>query len=611
MSFALVLPKTWIVYGGKEWIGGQFVEYLKSIGHIVHDPDTSLIDTDGIENDFTMYNCDHVICAIDSYNNDDLVESIDNNFYGPLNLALMCQRHKIHMTYVGTATTTSMSGKFSLLQCINALLNQFDCVLTLLLYKVIGDHPHQNNYITKMIHCDRIIGSTTNYVSVIHSLLPLAITIAANKEIGTIHLANPTTISTANILTMYKEIVDNHFTWLESDSIDHEQNNTIICTNRLESLVSKYNIHGLQCASIAVRDALQQYYLKDPWIPQNILVTGGCGFIGSHLVQRLLQTDYVNHVVTVDKISYCSFADPFMIMTKSEQELYKNRHSLEVADILDRDRILEIIDSYKIDTILHLAAETHVDRSFESSLRFTETNVVGTHNMLQCCLDRRTQIKRFIHVSTDEVYGGNDIDVGFTEKSLLNPTNPYAASKVAAEALVKSYQHSFGIPCIITRGNNVYGSCHFPDKLIPKFICLLKAHKSLPVHGSGSSKRSFLHVTDTANAMEIIMRWGSVGDIYNIAGDHEYSVLDVVQYLREIASGMTITTEGAPDRAFNDQRYFIDSTKLRRLGWEPKVSFNDGLRDTFKWFMDHDIADFWNIKEVEIGLQAHPEHNKA
>lgn len=348
--------------------------------------------------------------------------------------------------------------------------------------------------------------------------------------------------------------------------------------------------------------------------PKRILCTGSCGFIGAFFVRYLLETyNDIEIVVTYDKIIKCSKPHPFVCT--SSQYKYYNKHVLVKGDICDQDLVLDTLNKYNIDTIVHLAALTHVDYSFHSSMEFTKTNVMGTHVILQCALDLKDQIKRLIIISTDEIYGTTSCNNNepCTENSILNATNPYAATKVAAEALVKSYVTSFNLPCIITRGNNVIGPEQFPDKAFPKFICRLLRGLPIELHGSGLAQRSFLYVDDTVNAIDTIMRKGQVGQIYNIAADQEITMVDLANWIvNHIETEHPEIKLPSPrikfveDRAFNDQRYFISSQLLYDLGWKPTVTLEQGLVKTFKWYYEnHQKLWFWE-DQIDKSLAAHP-----
>lgn len=301
---------------------------------------------------------------------------------------------------------------------------------------------------------------------------------------------------------------------------------------------------------------------------KRILVTGGCGFIGSNFINYYMDTHPIDKIVNIDRLDYCA---------KETNVKPNDNYTFIKGDINDRELIIKTLIDYHIDTVIHFAAQTHVDNSFEewTSLDFTRDNVLGTHTLLECCRIYK-KIHRFLHMSTDEVYGEVSLDhTGCNEKSILNPTNPYAATKAGAEMLVRSYHYSFGIPIIIMRCNNVYGPNQYPEKVIPKFISQIKNNQKCTIHGNGQTRRNFIHTYDVSTAIDTILQNGHVGKIYNIGTDNEYSVLDIARIVIEkYKPGEDIENfiEFVPDRYFNDFRYAIDSSKLRKLGWNEKIN---------------------------------------
>jgi len=255
---------------------------------------------------------------------------------------------------------------------------------------------------------------------------------------------------------------------------------------------------------------------------------------------------------------------------------------------------------------MHFAAQTHVDNSFGNSIQFTQNNVLGTHVLLEAA--KVNQVKRFIHVSTDEVYGEIDVDSNSCiETGVLEPTNPYAATKAGAEYLVKAYHKSFDLPTIITRGNNVFGEHQFPEKIIPKFICSLEKGKPLYIHGDGSHTRNYVYVGDVVSAFDIILHKGIIGEIYNIGGECELSNLQVADKLLEYYGKIGRKSElvqFVQDRPFNDKRYGINSDKLNKLGWTPVVSFDSGLAKTVHWYRWSLSVGYW--PSIDVVLVAHP-----
>ena len=309
--------------------------------------------------------------------------------------------------------------------------------------------------------------------------------------------------------------------------------------------------------------------------PTNLLVTGGCGFIGSNFINYYKEKNPDVKIINFDKLDYCSDKNGI------------NHDKLVIGNLKNKDLVVHILNEHNIDTVIHFAAQTHVDNSFGNSLEFTIDNILGTHTLLECC-KVYNKIKRFIHISTDEVYGEVDINhKGCTEKSLLNPTNPYAATKAGAEFIARSYFYSFNMPIIITRGNNVYGPRQYPEKLIPKFINQLLNNEKCTIHGKGDTRRNFIYVDDVVKAIEIILQKGIINNIYNIGTNNEYSVSEIadklITYLKpndKIEDWMQYVT----DRNFNDYRYAIKSNELYDLGWKEETNFEKGFEYTIKWF---------------------------
>jgi UDP-glucose 4,6-dehydratase len=305
----------------------------------------------------------------------------------------------------------------------------------------------------------------------------------------------------------------------------------------------------------------------------NILVTGGCGFIGSNFLNYMVDKYRNINFHNVDKLDYCANQKNVTVSNLPNYHFYK-------CDINDKNFISYILEENKIDVIVHFAAQSHVDNSFDNSLQFTIDNVMGTHTLLDCA-KRYGKLTKFIHISTDEVYGEvDDEHPGCHEKSILNPTNPYAATKASAEMLVNSYHHSYKLPVVITRGNNVYGPHQYPEKLIPKFTKLILEGKKMTIHGDGNTRRNFVHALDVAKAVEIIIEKGVIGEIYNIGTDNEYTVLEIAKMLLQKykpENKMEDWIEFVPDRPFNDYRYAINSDRLKALGWKETECFKDSF----------------------------------
>jgi UDP-glucose 4,6-dehydratase len=319
----------------------------------------------------------------------------------------------------------------------------------------------------------------------------------------------------------------------------------------------------------------------------NILVTGGLGFIGSNFVNYVSKAMSHIKIVILDKFTYCS---------SKENVIKSDNVEIVIGDIQNIELILFLCQKYKFDHIVHFAAESHVDNSFCNPLSFTLNNVYGTHCLLEACKkyhDETREIKKFLHISTDEVYGDTNDNIKRDENGIPNATNPYAASKVAAEAVVKSYYISYKFPIIITRSNNIYGINQYPDKVIPTFIYKLMKGEKLQIQGSGLQKRCFLHVDDLIQAFLLILDKGVIDNVYNISSNLEFTIIDLAKTMVEIYSETSDKKEEdiieyIQDRNFNDSRYLIDDTKIRNLGWNPvERDFKEEIKKMIVWYKNN------------------------
>ena len=327
---------------------------------------------------------------------------------------------------------------------------------------------------------------------------------------------------------------------------------------------------------------------------RNVLITGGAGFIGSHVV-RLFVTKYPEyHIINLDKLTY---AGNLANLTDIEQQ---PNYTFVKADICDFEKILELFRQYCIDGVIHLAAESHVDRSIKDPFTFAQTNVMGTLSLLQAAKvswDGQYDGKRFYHISTDEVYGALKFDgTFFTETTKYDPHSPYSASKASSDHFVRAFHDTFGMPTLVTNCSNNYGPYQFPEKLIPLFINNIRHNKPLPVYGKGENVRDWLYVVDHARAIDLIFHNGKVAETYNIGGFNEWKNIDLIRVLIKTVDRLLGRPEGASeklityvtDRAGHDLRYAIDSTKLKNeLGWEPSLQFEEGIEKTVKWYLDN------------------------
>lgn len=327
---------------------------------------------------------------------------------------------------------------------------------------------------------------------------------------------------------------------------------------------------------------------------RNILITGGAGFIGSHMV-RLFVTKYPDYrIVNLDCLTY---AGNLTNLTDIED---RSNYTFVKADICDIDAVREIFRRYDINGVIHLAAESHVDRSIKDPFTFARTNVMGTLSLLQAARERwegDSKGKLFYHISTDEVYGALQFDgTLFTEQTKYAPHSPYSASKASSDHFVRAFHDTYGIPVIVTNCSNNYGPYQFPEKLIPLFINNIRRRKPLPVYGRGENVRDWLYVEDHARAIDLIFHKGRSGDTYNIGGFNEWKNIDLIKVIVRTVDRLLGNPEGASDnlityvadRAGHDLRYAIDSRKLKNeLGWEPSLQFEEGIEKTVRWYLDN------------------------
>ena len=311
---------------------------------------------------------------------------------------------------------------------------------------------------------------------------------------------------------------------------------------------------------------------------RRVLVTGGCGFIGSNFIRLELATDPGLSIVNVDKLTYAGNLANLADLRDDP------RYQFAQGDICDGEFLSSLLQAGGIDAVVNFAAESHVDRSILDSSPFVQTNIVGTQTLLDCC--RRHHIARYLQVSTDEVYGSLGEDGKFTEETPIAPNSPYSASKAAADLLVRAYVQTFDFPAVITRCSNNYGPYQFPEKLIPLFISNALQDQALPVYGTGLNVRDWIHVLDHCRGIGAALRRGRVGEVYNFGGNSELTNLDLTHSLLEALGKPASLIRYVADRPGHDHRYAIDASKAKReLGWEPQTVFRDGLRQTIDWYL--------------------------
>ena len=624
-----------IVYGSNGWIGNQFIKILKN-NKIDFIKGKSRIDNnDSLLQEIDEINPTHIVSFIGrthgtigdkKYTTIDyleqegkLTENIRDNLYSPLLLAHTCKEKQIHYTYLGTGCIFKydtnhpfgqekngfaeddlpnfFGSSYSIVKGFtDRLFNLYnDSVLNLRIRMPITGEENPRNFITKIVTYDKVC-SVPNSMTVLPELLPKVLDMMKNQITGTINLTNPGLISHNEILKMYKEIVDPSFKW---KNFSQEEQRKILAADRSNNYLDTFLLEKLypdiKNIKDSVKKCLYEYKIikdKENKIEENnnsifssstkirLLVTGGCGFIGSNFINYYFPQNKCDLLINLDAMYYCANEKNINddIRSSSTYQLVK-------GNVCNTDLVSLLLQEHNITHVIHFAAQSHVQRSFDDSLSFTHDNIVGTHQLLECCR-KYNKLERFIHVSTDEVYGESLNEVNEqhkTEQSILCPTNPYAATKAGAELIAQSYAHSYKMPIIITRGNNVYGPNQYPEKLISKFIKLLKEDKKVSIQGDGSCVRAFLHAKDTARAFECILEKGKIGEIYNIGCDEgmEYSVMDIAKKLIKFikkTEKYEDWIEYIEDRPFNDQRYYISNSKVKDLGWDIRIQLDDGLQ---------------------------------
>lgn len=564
-----------------------------------------------------------------------LVENARDNLFSPISLALACKERCIHYTYLGTgcifnysnsAEVAEMGGigehkfdeddipnffgsSYSIMKGFtDRLMHQLkDCTLNLRIRMPIVAEENPRNFITKILSYSKIC-SVPNSMSVLDELLPIVLKMMSAGITGTVNLTNPGIISHNEILEMYQKHVDPEFTW-KNFSIE-EQRGVIMCdrsNNWLDTSVLEKFAPEVRHIKDAVEDTIKKYKntllksketkeikeckLDSPGSISNmcnktlrddtvIFVTGGAGFIGSHFINNIYFKYKNIKIINFDALYYCANEKENI---KDEIRQDANRYTFIHGNLKSLDLLTYVFKTNVITHVIHFAAQSHVQTSFTDALTYTQDNIIGTHNLLETVRLYCPTLEKFIHVSTDEVYGENeDADIK-TEKSILCPTNPYAATKASAELLAQAYYHSFKMPIIITRGNNVYGPNQYPEKVIPKFIKQLTDGFKVTIQ-NGKCKRAFLHAYDTATAFITILECGNIGEIYNIGCDEnmEYSILEVAALLikkMKNSENYGEYIEYIEDRPFNDQRYYISNNKLKALGWNITIDFEQGIND--------------------------------
>ena len=632
-----------LVYGSNGWIGNQFINLLQQNNIEFYCGESRLDETKNVLIEIENINPTHVISFIGRthgkinekiYTTIDyleqegkLRENIRDNLFSPLVLAKICFDKNIHYTYLGTGcifkydenhqygeekngfTEKSLPNFFGSSYSIvkgftDRLMDLYkNKVLNLRIRMPITGEKNGRNFITKITTYSKVC-SIPNSMSVLPELLIYVLDMMKKEITGTINLTNPGLISHNEILEMYKEIVNPTFTW---ENFNQEEQRKILAADRSNNFLDTSLLQKLYPQILPIKDSIRNclnLYSKSLNKEVNLLVTGGCGFIGSNFINYYFFKNNYNKIINLDALYYCANEENI-----SESIRDHKNYSLIKGNLCDMDLIKKILYENNITHIIHFAAQSHVQNSFEDSIKFTYDNILGTHTLLEGCR-KYGKIQKFIHVSTDEVYGESMLKVDETHKtehSILCPTNPYAATKAGAELIAQSYNHSYKMPIIITRGNNVYGKNQYPEKLIPRFIQLLKNNKKVTIQGNGLAVRAFLHAYDTAKAFEIILDKGQIGEIYNIGCDEgmEYSVIEIAKILIKLikhTENYDEWIEYIEDRPYNDLRYYISNQKVKDLGWKIDIDLMAGLKDLINNNFKINLIDLYLCENKENKL---------
>ena len=600
----------WLVYGGRGWVGTQLCADLAAHVDVIHG-ESRAHHRDTVRAELARHR-PHVLLSLvgrtrgPNWPNIDYLEdkpdvNVRDNLHAPLTLAQEAQRAGVYMIYLGTGCIYSSTpnnpqsefhvpnfqgSQYSLVKGVtDQLMGGFDHVLNLRIRMPVSATPGPFNFVSKLLGYERVI-DVPNSLSVLPSLFPALRSLARRRITGTLNFTNPGYLSHSQVLELYRTHVDPTVEW--STFTEAEQNrllkakrsNNVLDTGKLRRFCP--DVPGVREALVAVL----QTWRPRRHVPRTVCVTGGCGFIGSALVRQLLAASHVERVVVVDKMTYAA--------NRKNLPATHEKLSLHRVDVANLAAVRGVFARYTFDTVLHCAAETHVDRSFDSSADFVRTNIGGTHALLQVAKDHPS-LERFVHVSTDEVYGDCLGPEAKGEGARLDPTNPYAATKSGAEHIVRSYYHSFELPIVVIRCNNVFGPRQYPEKLVPKFLWQCRRGSPMTLHGAGQSRRAFIYIADVVRAFEQVVALGQVGETYNVGVSTELTVREVASELQRVFPDARVTH--VRDREYNDQRYFIDGRKLRLLGWRPRVTFAEGLDRVAAWVAAH--PDHWPSEVVE------------
>ena len=534
-------------------------------------------------------------------------ENVDDSYYFlflPIYLIQLCITEDIHFTYLNQEIENDHKDADAHLKQLFQLFNHLhDHCLYLNFWMFMNENIDAvENMLHQQISYSYKFSIDSNYyLSVTEDILPIIYDTITKKKTGAFEMANPTPMKYSQIMNLYSEYLDvNVDTRYMSDEDCVYLEHPSIDTSRLEKeyfILPSYQSVQRLFKRIRKSNMIVSHVELDK--KTCVMVTGGYGFIGSNLVHHLYHRFPRMTIVNIDRLDYCSRRENLDDLLNSE------RVKCYEIDLCETQQLEDIMKTHHVQYVMHLAAQSHVDNSFNNSLQFSKDNVYGTHSLLEAAKNHGKLI-RFLHVSTDEIYGETLQMQPFDECVLPNPTNPYAATKVGAEYIVKSYFHCFELPVLMIRGNNVYGPRQFPEKMIPKFITNVINGKACTVAGNGLMQRNFVHVEDVCNGLVTVLEKGKIDEIYNIGSHDEKTVLSIAHMIIQKIKGQSVNIEDlvefVKDRYYNDFRYSINSEKIRKLGWTTKIQFDDGLEKTIKYYTEN--LDIYNTPEERTPLVA-------
>lgn len=522
--------------------------------------------------------------------NDDFYE-----FFLPLLFAEFCKRRGIHFTYLTQEYLSGIQSK----EYVRKLL-EMKGMLYLNFWIIMNEDTNakENGFVQFVDQAHRFCCGNEYHISVSSDLFPIVFDMIHQQKIGSYEMTNPTSIDFSKIVSLYSEYISKHVNGITDEDVGTYPCHKGINTNILES--EYFVLPSYQALQRLMKRVRKTSMVRRDIKLQSkccVMVTGGFGFIGSNLIHYLYHQFPKCQIVNIDRLDYCSRKENLDDLLGSE------RVTCYQIDLCETEKVEKILRDHCVDYIFHLAAQSHVDNSFNNSLQFSRDNMYGTHSLLEACKNYG-RIIRFLHVSTDEIYGETLQKDPFTEDVLPNPTNPYAATKVGAEYIVKSYFHCFELPIVIVRGNNVYGPRQYPEKMIPKFITSTLDVRPCTVAGNGLMQRNFIYVEDVCRGLVSVMEHGQIDQIYNIGSDDEKSVLEIAKQIIQKMTGKDSEQDVCKqiifvkDRYYNDFRYSINSDKIRKLGWKPKMTFDEGLQKTIQFYTEN--IELYRDKEMDV-----------